>query len=145
MPHLLASGAHTICLHGSHVLLILRSLELDTWPGFWSFPGGKVEDGEFFRECALRETEEEVGIVIDADNIDNDIFVETRTVQGMKMYYFAVISHWHNMPENIEPNKHADMQWFHIDELPKPFVPHHMAALDCYKNRKSYTEYDVAP
>jgi 8-oxo-dGTP diphosphatase len=145
MPHLLASGAHTICLHGSHVLLIRRSLELDTWPGFWSFPGGKVEEGEFFRECALRETEEEVGITIEGSNIEQDIFVETRTVQGMKMYYFAVVSDWDNMPENIEPEKHADIEWFHIDDLPTPFVPHHMAALDCYKTGKSYTELDVAP
>lgn len=82
---------------------------------------------------------------MESDNIEHDIFVETRTVQGMKMYYFAVISDWNNMPENIEPKKHADMQWFHIDELPTPFVPHHMAALDCYKSGKSYTELDVAP
>lgn len=145
MPHLIASGAHAICLHGSHILLIRRSLELDTWPGFWSIPGGKVEDGEFFRECALRETEEEIGITIDRDAIEQDIFVETRTVQGMKMHYFAVVSSWGGTPDNIEAHKHSDMQWFHIDDLPVPFVPHHMAALGCYKNGKSYTELDVAP
>lgn len=81
MSQFLASGAHTICLHGSHVLIIKRSLELDTWPGFWSFPGGKVENGEFFRECAQRETEEEVGIIVGLEDIKNDIFVEIRTVQ----------------------------------------------------------------
>ena len=49
------------------------------------------------------------------------------------MHYFAVVSNWDGTPENMEPHKHSDMQWFNIDELPTPFVPHQMAALDCYK------------
>jgi 8-oxo-dGTP diphosphatase len=145
MPQLIASWAHTICLHGTHVLLIRRGIELDTWPGFWAFPGGKVEEWEFFRECAIRETEEEVGITIERDSIEHDIFVENRSVQGIKMYYFAVVSSWVGMPANIEPSKHSDMQWFALDDLPSPFVPHHMAALDCFKTGKTYTEIDVAP
>jgi hypothetical protein len=86
-----------------------------------------------------------VGITINTSSIEKDIFVETRTVQGMKVYYFAIVSDWDNMPENIEPSKHLDMQWFPLDALPTPFVPHHLAALSCYKTGKSYTELDVAP
>lgn len=61
------------------------------------------------------------------------------------MYYFGVVSDWDNMPENIEPKKHADMQWFNINDLPTPFIPHHLVALDCLKNGKHYTEVDVSP
>ena len=63
----------------------------------------------------------------------------------MKIYYFAVTSTWIGMPENLEPAKHTDMQWFALDDLPSPFVPHHMSALDCFHSGKAYTETDVAP
>ena len=33
------------------------------WPG-WSFPGGKVESGESFYDCALREIKEETGFTV---------------------------------------------------------------------------------
>lgn len=63
----------------------------------------------------------------------------------MKMYYFGVVSDWDGMPDNIERDKHLDARWFELDDLPHPFVPHHLAALDCYRTGNSYTEIDVAP
>lgn len=78
---LLPASANLICKHGSHVLLIKRSKKTDTWPGYWAFPGGKIEDGELFRECALRETREEVGIIADARSLLGETMMMTRTVQ----------------------------------------------------------------
>lgn len=57
---LLPAAAHMVLCHGSHVLLLRRSRDIDTWPLYWAFPGGKIEDGELFRECAFREASEEV-------------------------------------------------------------------------------------
>lgn len=43
-----------------HILYELRSKDLKAQPGEISFPGGKVEKGESFKEAAIRETVEEL-------------------------------------------------------------------------------------
>ena len=47
---------------GIRVLYEVRAADLDRQPGEICFPGGQVEPGETYGECALRETEEEIGI-----------------------------------------------------------------------------------
>jgi len=47
---------------GLHILFEQRSSKMKTQPGDVCFPGGKMEEGESVIACALRETEEEIGI-----------------------------------------------------------------------------------
>ena len=142
---LLPAAAHLVCQHGSHVLLLKRSLKTNVWPHYWAFPGWKIEDGELFRECALREASEEVGIVTSAYAINMETIVMTRTVQGTKLNYFARVDTFENAPENLEPNLIDDIAWFPIAELPEPMIPHHKIALESLLAWKGYTEFDIAP
>ena len=50
---------------GLHVLYEVRALTLRRQPGEVCFPGGHIEAGETPEQCALRETEEELGIPMD--------------------------------------------------------------------------------
>ena len=45
-----------------HLLYEVRAATLQRQPGEVCFPGGRMEDGETAVQCALRETEEELGI-----------------------------------------------------------------------------------
>jgi len=45
------------------VLLTVRDVRLPTHPGQVSLPGGAIEDGETVERAALRESEEEVGVL----------------------------------------------------------------------------------
>ena len=47
---------------GLHVLYEVRAMTLRRQPGEVCFPGGHIEAGETPEQCALRETEEELGI-----------------------------------------------------------------------------------
>ncbi len=51
-----------------NILYELRSKDLKAQPGEISFPGGKVEKGESFKEAAIRETVEE--LLIEEDEIE---------------------------------------------------------------------------
>ena len=50
---------------GMHILYERRASHMKTQPGDVCFPGGRMEPGETPAQCALRETEEEIGIPAD--------------------------------------------------------------------------------
>lgn len=59
------SGAKLALLRGPDLVTILRDdLPHIPWPGHWDLPGGGREDAETPLDCALRETEEELGLKI---------------------------------------------------------------------------------
>ncbi len=92
--------------------------------GAWSFPGGHLEFGESWEQCALRETGEETGIQIgDLRFITatNDLFPrENRhyvTIFLKAAYRSGVLT-------VMEPDKCERWEWFSSDALPEPlFIP----------------------
>lgn len=134
-------SANVICRHGRDVLLMRRSSAARMWPQFWAFPGGKVDDGEFFREAAAREVREEMGILFSDADIRRDTVILCHTNQGMKLYYFCAVDEWQGMPEILEPHLATDLAWFPIDALPELMVPHHRLALEAIENGVSYQEF----
>ncbi|KIC14182.1 NUDIX hydrolase [Leisingera sp. ANG-Vp] len=62
------SGAKLALFVGRGLLVILRDDKPDIpYPGHWDLPGGGREGAESPQACALRETEEEVGLVLRPD------------------------------------------------------------------------------
>jgi 8-oxo-dGTP diphosphatase len=59
--------------HDGRVLLTKRCDDVP-YPGFWEFPGGKVEADEDPMRCVERELMEELGITVRADAIYDAIF-----------------------------------------------------------------------
>ena len=92
--------------------------------GKWSFPGGHLEAGESFEECAKRETLEEAGIEI--KNIrfvtaTNDV---NREDDKHYITIFVLCDHASGEPKLMEPDRSEKWNWFSWDELPKPlFLP----------------------
>ena len=87
--------------------------------GTWCCPGGHLEHGESFEECARRETKEESGVEI--KNIrfataTNDIFDD-----GKHYVTIWMIADWESEePKVMEPDKAEVWEWFEWDNLPEP-------------------------
>lgn len=90
----------------------------------WAPPGGHLEFGESWQDCAKREVLEETGIQI--SNIlfyavTNDIFI-----QENKHYLtlFMITETFTDEPKIMEPEKCEFWSWFSINELPENlFLP----------------------
>ena len=79
----------------------------------WEFPGGKVEEGESFFECAKREVREELSIAIDAfDRSESQI---NRYDDGgvFEVTYFFV-SRFEGVLVN---NAFEQIRWVTLDQL----------------------------
>lgn len=59
------NGSKLAILVGDQVVTILRDDKPDIpWPGMWDLPGGAREGDETPEECVLRETREELGLIL---------------------------------------------------------------------------------
>lgn len=99
--------------------------------GKWSIPGGHLEFGETWEDCAAREVMEETGVTI-ADPalfaVTNDIF-ESEDKHYITLW---IKSKWAaGEPQNLEPEKCKAIEWRTIHDLPAPlFEP-------CWQNLKA--------
>lgn len=102
--------------------------------GTWSPPGGHLEYGESFEECAIRETFEETGVVVASTTfraITNDVFGEE------EKHYITIWVEAHYVsgePTLNSPREATEVGWFNLDVLPSPlFLPfEQLLAGQCY-------------
>lgn len=91
--------------------------------GMYSCPGGHLEYGESFEDCARRETLEEAGITIFSPSV---LDVVNNIYRNEGRHYVCVVMHircFSGEPENKEPGKCAGWQWHDGDNLPLPLMP----------------------
>lgn len=84
--------------------------------GSWAPPGGKLEFGESFDQCGIREAREETGLEItDVEMIDmtNDIYPE-----GEHWVTIILTAKTTGEPIPLETDKCEGWGWFTLNELP---------------------------
>ncbi len=88
--------------------------------GTWSIPGGHLEYGESWEECARREVMEEVGVTL--KNVrylatTNDVF-EKDGKHYISIWMEAEIDQ--GEPRSMEPHKVLGLTWADLKHLPEP-------------------------
>jgi 8-oxo-dGTP diphosphatase len=110
--------------------------------GFYSLPGGKVEDKETAREAIVREAQEELGITVSLDDLEFvHVFDRNGETDHIVVFVFKV-DRWQGEISNKEPDKHDDLAWFSPDALPEAMLPSHGNVLADIKNSIRYSEQE---
>jgi 8-oxo-dGTP diphosphatase len=125
---------------GNKVAFVLR--EHTKWMnGYYGLPSGKVEKGESFRQAAVREAREEIGVEVSLDDLR---YLHTTHRQSEDTewidIYFEVLK-WDGEPVNNEPKVHGALEWLDTTDLPVNIVPPVRFALEQINDGEVYSEY----
>jgi 8-oxo-dGTP diphosphatase len=97
----------------------------------WIMPGGHLEFGESFRDCAIRETKEETGLDVEPErvfSVSNDISYGKHYVTiGIMAKYVS------GEPKVMEPDKYREWKWFSLEELPSDLSDYNKKQLENLK------------
>jgi len=96
----------------SEVLVVKRSSAVDTFAGYWCFPGGGADKGETAPECAIRETFEETSLIANPHTL---IFLDTIIKEENKEVHFFASFDWQG--EVKIDWESSDYQWIHPTKL----------------------------
>jgi 8-oxo-dGTP diphosphatase len=62
--------------------------------GYWELPGGKLLTQESFEDCAVRELYEEIGVIIEKENLDNIDLVTHRYKNNIIIIMIYLVEFW---------------------------------------------------
>jgi len=121
------TGVHVLLEDDGRVLLMRRA-GTGFFDGLYSLPGGHVEEGESVRQTAIREMHEELGIELDAADLEI-VGVVHRHSDTNRIDFFLRALRWSGTPRIAEPDKCDDLHWFERGGLPAATVPYVRDAL----------------
>lgn len=125
-------AAYVFLLRDAEVLLQLRQ-NTGYRDGHWAAAAaGHVEHGESVLVAAVREAEEEIGVV----PTDLAPLTTMHRTHGNgqaideRVDFFFTARTWAGEPRLLETAKAADLRWCPLDALPEPVVPHERFVLE---------------
>ncbi|MFD4480403.1 NUDIX domain-containing protein [Streptomyces sp. NPDC058471] len=134
-------GSHLLFERNDEVLLGLRGPDAKFAPDTWHFPAGCCEH-ESVKRCAVREAEEELGLLLAPEHLDlvhTVHLLDPGNPRPLLELIFRV-TRWSGEPQLMEPDKCSAWAWWPKDALPQPIVPYAKAALEGIAADRTYTE-----
>lgn len=109
-------GVGAMIVERDRILLLKRSREPEA--GCWGIQGGAVEFGETIEAAIVREVREELGVeseILTLLGVTNHILANGDIHWVSPVFLMSIAG----IPENREPHKHSDLQWFDLTALPE--------------------------
>jgi len=125
---------------GTEILLQLRQ-NTGYMDNHWDFSAtGHVEAHESLTQAAVRETREELGIVLDPASLTfaHHAYVYTDEASTYANTYFWAQSN--QTPTIQEPHKCAALAWFPLNALPSTLIPQRRGVLEAIASETFFSE-----
>ncbi|WP_231562690.1 NUDIX hydrolase [Cedecea neteri] len=135
------SVAVFVVLRRNDEICLIRRANTGWMDGFYSLPAGGLESGETLLNAAVREAHEETGVIIEAVNLRSIHSMHVKTEDSSWIGHFFLCSSWQCEPYIAEPDKHAELRWVNIRQLPVNTVPYVKQAITAIIDGEIYSEY----
>lgn len=129
--HKMAVAAHLLLENDRGEVVFLRRANTGYADGQWSVPAGHVDAGETVVEACVRETAEELGVVLAESDVRPILVQHKRDSDGEERvdFFFAATLPEGQVPIIAEPDKCDGLDWADLLAPPQPLVAYVGAAL----------------
>lgn len=129
--------------NGEKQILLQKRQNTGYADGLWDVSAsGHVEAGESLKSALIRESREELGVVIDPADVEFATLMHKTTDNGVTYYnVFFRVARWTGDPQIMEPEKCAEIRWFPLDALPAGLLQDRLEALENLRTGTAYSEY----
>ncbi|AQR74155.1 NUDIX domain-containing protein [Sphingomonas sp. LM7] len=126
-------GCGAAIIADGRILLVQRRTMPEA--GSWGLAGGKIDLFETALDATVREVREELGIDIEAPELlcFTDQIDRANAIHWVAPVY--LVERFEGTPRNVEPEKHAAVEWFALDALPAPLTSATVQALAAWRRR----------
>ncbi|MFG2720904.1 NUDIX domain-containing protein [Streptomyces sp. NPDC048416] len=133
-------GVHLVFEHLGQVLLQRRSPTAKFAPDTWHVPAGHLE-AESATACAVRESDDELGVHIEPEDLRLAHVVHCRDTPGSipRIGLFFRVMAYRGTPKICEPDRHVALEWHPYAALPTPLVNYTAVALTAIAANRLYT------
>jgi ADP-ribose pyrophosphatase YjhB (NUDIX family) len=121
-------------------ILLMRRFNTGWSDGFYSVPAGHLDRGEEATNAVIREAKEETGLEIERSLL-KVVHTMHRRAEEERIDLFFSASNWTGVPRIIETHRCDDMRWFPVYGLPHNMVPYVEAAVRCFQQSATYSEF----
>jgi 8-oxo-dGTP diphosphatase len=126
-------GCGAAIITDGRILLVQRKTMPEA--SAWGLPGGKIDLFETARDATVREVCEELDIVIETLEL---LCFTDQIDRALGTHWVApayLVQRFEGTPHNVEPEKHAAVEWFALDALPAPLTSAKVQALAAWHLR----------
>lgn len=134
----LPAAAYVLLFKGDSLLLIERK---NGWAeGMYSLPAGHIDGNETVTQAAIRETQEEIGVLLDPEMLEVKLVMHRRSDDCEYFDFFILAKSWGGTPTICEEEKIADLAFYPLDALPEKTLPHVRKAIEAIDKKIFYLE-----
>ena len=120
-------------------VLLSRRYNTGWGDGKYGLPSGHLEVNETIVEAMIRESSEEIGIIVAKENLHFTLTMHRPLVSYMDLFFTCKT--WDGKISNKEPNKCDDLQWFDLNNPPENMVLSVKSALSGIQNGNNFIEF----
>lgn len=112
-------------------ILLQRRAKTGWMDGMYGVPAGHVEGKETIIGALIREAKEEIGITLYEKDLKVAHIMHRISTDDRVYFDIILTAHaWSGEIQNLEPDKHDEVRWFPLNQLPENLIPYFKRSLE---------------